>query len=127
MKALAVLMVATVASATLIANLGYGGRVFTFLRHVPGGDLTGHFGLYALLSFAVTSWISRPTWAATRSARIRIATVLALLVILEEVSQSVIPTRTFSLLDLAASLSGLLAGLLVATFLVGSRSASGAA
>jgi VanZ family protein len=127
MKTFAVLMVATVTLATLIANLGYGDRAFTFLRHVPGGDLTGHFCLYALLSFAVASWISRPTPEATRSARICIAAVLGFLVILEEFSQSVIPTRTFSLRDLAASLSGLLAGLLAAAFFVGSRSASGAA
>lgn len=119
-------MVATIASATLIANLGYGDRAFAFLRYVPGRDLTGHFGLYALLSFAFTRWVARPTAAATRTARIRIVTVLAILVALEEVSQSLVSARTFSLLDLVASLSGLLAGLLVAILLAGSQAASDA-
>lgn len=126
MKTLAIVMVVTIASATLIANLGYGDQVFAFLRYVPGGDLTGHFGLYALLGFALTSWVSRPTRAETRSARIRITAVLAILVSLEEVCQSVIPARTFSLLDMTASVFGLVAGLLVATLLAGARGANDA-
>ena len=123
MKYFTILMLAVIVSATLIANLGYGNQVFAFLRYIPGRDLTGHFALYALLGFAVSSWISRPTVAATRSMRIRIIVVIAVLVTLEEFGQTVIPTRTYSLYDLAASLAGLFVGLIASTILVGPRGA----
>lgn len=110
-------MVVIIVVATLIANLGYGDQAFAFIRHVPGGDLTGHFGLYALLNLAVMSWIARPTPAATRATRFRVTGVLVVLVVIEEVGQAFIPARTFSLLDMAASVTGLLAGLLVAHLL----------
>ena len=112
MRLLAIVTVAVIVAATVVASLGYGDQAFAFLRHVPGGDLTGHFGLYAALSFAICGLVSRPTPAATRAKRLRVVSALAVLVTLEELSQALLPSRTFSLLDLAASLTGLAAGLL---------------
>ena len=108
MKTLALLAAAVIVAAILISNLGYGGRVFRFLQYVPGGDVTGHFGLFALLSFAVNS--AGASRAASERRRGRVTAALAVLVVLEEASQALIPARTFSLVDLSASLAGLLAG-----------------
>ena len=95
------------------------------MEFVPGEDLTGHFALFGLLGFAGVSWVSLPTRAATRTARARIAVALAVLVILEELSQALNPAREFSLLDLSASLAGVLAGLLASLKLVRPPRASG--
>lgn len=104
-------------AATIVASLGLGDRAFGFLRFVPGGDVTGHFGLYAALGFTFVGWIagSRPPAARRRTAW-RLAGVLALLVALEEASQSLLASRTASLLDLAASLGGLAVGTAAATW-----------
>jgi VanZ family protein len=107
MKVLAFLVAGVIVAAIVLANLGYGG-VFHFLEYVPGGDVTAHFALFALLSFAVNSAAASRAESSWR--RTRITAGLAVLVILEEASQAAIPTRTFSLLDLSASLLGLVTG-----------------
>ena len=94
MKALAVFLAVVVVAAITIANLGYADRVFGFLDYVPGRDVTGHFVLFGLLSFAVNSWL-----AASGRPRTHVTAELAGLVVLEELSQALIPARTFSLVD----------------------------
>jgi VanZ family protein len=107
MKTLALLVAAVIVAAIVLADLGYG-AVFYFLEYVPGGDVTAHFALFALLSFAVCSAFAERAEGAWR--RARVTAVLAVLAVLEEASQSAIPTRTFSLVDLSASLLGLATG-----------------
>jgi hypothetical protein len=127
MRIFAAFMAASVVLITIAANFGWGGRAFAFLRYVPGRDVTGHFVLFALLSFAVVSWLSRPTSTSPGWSYVRITALLAAVVTVEEFSQALIPARTFSWLDLSASLAGLLAGALVSRRLPGSRPAKGAA
>src|SRR5262245_26800452 len=105
MKTFALVVILVVIAAVVVANLGYADPVFGFLEFVPGHDITGHFGLFGLLSFSVNSWL-----AASGQARTHVTTGLAVLAILEELSQAVIPARTFSLADLSASLAGLVTG-----------------
>lgn len=112
MKALALFLAFVVVAAIVIANLGYADRVFGFLDYIPGRDVTGHFVLFGLLSFAVNAWL-----AASGRARTHVTAELAGLVVLEELSQALIPARTFSLVDLSASLAGLVVGAAVSLVL----------
>ena len=77
----------------------------------PNGDKVGHFILYGLLNFFITRAflsslpIRRGGWV-THS----VGLILALFVALEELSQKYFASRTFSLLDLTASLLGIIVG-----------------
>jgi len=122
MKAFALLVVLVVVAAVLLANFGHAGQVFSFLEFIPGRDITGHFGLFGLLSFSVNSWV-----AASSRARTHVTAGLAVLVALEELSQAVIPARTFSLVDLSASLVGVAAGAVGSFWLSRPRRGKGAA
>lgn len=106
MKAFALTMIAAVAGITMIANAGLGG-LFVFVNSMPGADLTLHFGLYALLSLGVISWLSpRLSWRG----RLCLVALLVVLVSLEEMSQSLFVSRNYSLMDLSFSIAGLFAG-----------------
>ena len=100
-------MITAVVVITLIADAGYGGW-FLFVNSVPGADLTLHFGLYALLSLAVVSWLSQRF--TSMRARALVVFVLVVLVTLEELSQSLFASRNYSLMDLAFSIGGLFVG-----------------
>ena len=95
-----------------------GDRAFAFLRYLPGGDTTGHFGLYAGLAYAFAAWGRR----SVKLARVWVWIVVTIgaLVGVEEVSQAFIATRTFSLVDLAASWLGLLVGSVLSAWPVSS-------
>jgi polysaccharide biosynthesis protein VpsQ len=107
MKSLAVLVAAVIVFAIVVSNLGYGPGAFAFVERIPGTDLTAHFALYALFSFAVNAALAGR--AGGRS-RYKITAVLAAIVVLEEWSQRYFPARTFSIADLSASLLGIAAG-----------------
>jgi hypothetical protein len=92
----------------LLADLGWIGRVFGWLYNYPNGDKVGHFVLMGIL--ALLASLGFPT------ARVRLrfinflksSLIIAVLAMLEEFSQMFFPNRTASLLDLAASLTGVL-------------------
>ena len=77
----------------------------------PNGDKVGHFVLYGLLNFFITRAflsslpIRRGGWVT-----LSVGSILALFVALEELSQMFFSARTFSLLDLTASLLGIIVG-----------------
>ena len=95
----AILSLAFVTWVILNADKGTLPGFISTLYNFPNGDKVGHFFLMGLLSFVLvlalpqrfkkTGWIT-----------------LILLLILEEISQLFVHTRTFSLLDLACSLAG---------------------
>ena len=77
----------------------------------PYGDKLGHFILFGLLDFFLTraflsSFHSRPRGWVTLS----VGLTLALLITAEEFSQKFFETRTFGLVDLFASLLGVVVG-----------------
>lgn len=119
MGILALCMTVAVVLITLAASFEVGDRAFALFHRVPGRDLTGHFVLFGLLSLSVTSWMCRRTPKASGWTHIRVTALLAVLILIEEISQGFIPARTFSLLDLSASLTGLLAGSLASLWLLG--------
>jgi VanZ family protein len=87
----------------LLATLGaYLGLLDLFVLAVPGIDKILHFLLYgALAFFAVAWWADRRPWA--------VLGILCGLAALEESSQSLSAARTFSTVDLTATLTGILA------------------
>ena len=78
------------------------------VRRVPGGDKTGHFFLMGMLAFLVTLATARPWLTRIGSHVARWGTLVAIVIAAEEYSQRYFPTRTFSMLDMAASLGGIL-------------------
>ena len=78
-----------------------------YLYHFPGGDKVGHFTLFGILSYLLnrSSLVLFPKWDARRTI-LTTSLLLAVLIGLEEWSQSLFPTRSMSLADLLASYAG---------------------
>ena len=73
----------------------------------PGGDKVGHFILFGILSFLLnkSALAFFPQRAPTRLV-LTVSLLLAIVIGLEEWSQSLFPSRTMSLIDLLASYAG---------------------
>ncbi len=92
----------------LIANLGYAGSVFSFLRNIPGGDKTGHFFLMGMFSFLVNLGL---LCKRIRFGNIKIlkgSLIVAFIVTVEEFSQIWLQYRGFDLGDLFCDYLGIL-------------------
>lgn len=77
----------------------------------PNGDKVGHFVLYGLLNFFITrAFLSSLPTRRGGWVTLSVGSILALFVALEELSQMFFSARTFSLLDLTASLLGIIVG-----------------
>lgn len=77
----------------------------------PNGDKVGHFVLYGLLNFFITrAFLSSLPTRRGGWVTLSVGLILALFVALEEFSQKYFASRTFSLLDLTASLLGIIVG-----------------
>mgnify|MGYP003563810994 CR=1 FL=1 len=77
----------------------------------PNGDKVGHFVLYGLLNFFITrAFLSSLPTRRGGWVTLSVGLILALFVALEEFSQMFFSARTFSLLDLTASLLGIIVG-----------------
>ena len=77
----------------------------------PNGDKVGHFVLYGLLNFFITrAFLSSLPTRRGGWVTLSVGLILALFVALEEFSQIFFSARTFSLLDLTASLLGIIVG-----------------
>ena len=88
---------AIVLLVTLAAYLGW---LNLAVLALPGLDKLMHFALFgALAFFAVGWWADRAPW--------RVLALLSLLAILEEAGQSLSAARTFSAIDLTATLLGI--------------------
>lgn len=79
----------------------------TALYAVPGGDKVGHFVLMGILSFLVN--VSLATHSRTHTSRriVQGSLIVGLLATIEEVSQLLFETRSFSLNDLGSSYAGI--------------------
>ena len=109
-KGSALVMLGVIVSAILLAN--FGAPVFAIVEYVPGKDVTLHALLFGLLGLFVTPWLRSSANSMVQKHWGWILVGIGLLVVLEEGSQAFIPTRSFSLTDLAASLGGMIAGVL---------------
>ena len=92
-----------------IAYTGNGHVYAGFLKHVPGGDKTGHVVLLCILAFA-SSW-----FGSFRFFRVgRVIFAVFVFITIEEFLQILSPNRTFDLLDLACNYVGITLAYLIA-------------
>ncbi|NDJ78220.1 MAG: trypsin [Chloroflexi bacterium] len=105
----------------IVADLGWGVILFTFLDWVPGGDKTGHFLLMGMLSLLVNISLGAARVERSPVPVLRGSLLVTVLVTLEEFSQLWLAARGFSLLDLAADYAGILVGGWLAVWLVARR------
>jgi polysaccharide biosynthesis protein VpsQ len=102
----AILCVAAIVLIVVLADTQHLGFLHA-VYDIPYGDKVGHFALYGLLSLLanLAAFERRPN-TNPRTVALVVSPVLAVLIGLEELSQRWIPSRTYSLLDLAASYLG---------------------
>ena len=90
-----------------LADVGRGQWFFDLARVVPGGDKTGHFILFGLLSLLVNFVFRAAVGRIGRLSVLKGTLVVAIFAISEECSQLLFVSRTFDLLDLSAGLVGI--------------------
>ncbi len=85
------------------------------LHEFPLADKLGHFALYGMLNLLTSMAVCQdhPNWGRRRVIAV-CAGLLTLVAGIEEWSQLHIPSRTFSLWDLAAGIAGITTGALFA-------------
>jgi len=92
----------------ILADLGQLGFL-KILNQIPFGDKIGHFVLYGILTLLLDLSLTRALPNPNRKLIIlRIASILALLIGLEEYSQQFFAKRTFDLVDLTFSYLGVI-------------------
>ena len=108
MKWLIGLFVVLLIAIVIMADRGQLPRFVVAIYSYPGGDKLGHFILMGILSFLVNlALMSRSTPRLSR--RVLLGNLIILVVVgMEEVSQLLFKTRTFSFSDLASSYAGIL-------------------
>lgn len=105
MRTVAVAYVTLLLGIVALADLGALGPVLRLVHAVPWMDKLAHLGFAIVLGLV--------TEAASRS-KGRASAVVAMVVLVEELSQRIVPGRTFDLLDLAADGVGLALGTAIA-------------
>ena len=99
-KVLAILTVIAVAAISALAT--WNPKIFSFIRSIPMGDKIGHFAIFGFVTYSIVSAIPG------KHSVLYGASITAIIVLLEESLQIYSPNRTFSFLDLGASLLGVI-------------------
>lgn len=90
-----------------LANTGQSSLFFDLVKLIPFGDKVGHFCLFGLLTLTTNYGLKYKHIGSNKS--VLMGTIfVAILVLLEECSQSFIPSRTFDFIDLTADTLGIL-------------------
>ena len=89
------------------ANTGTMPTVFMAIQNFPYGDKVAHFVLMGTLSFLVNLALHGRTHTLSSRPFLLGSFAVALIVLLEELSQIFLPNRTFSLADLTADFLGI--------------------
>ena len=111
MKKTAVLFSIFILGLVILADTGNLERPMRVISDFPYGDKFGHFILYGLLNFFVTrAFLSSLPFRTRGWATLSIGLILSFVITLEEFSQKFFASRTFSYLDLFASLLGVFVG-----------------
>ena len=106
MKWLAILFTLFILLVIVLADTGNLG-ILGIVNSIPYGDKAGHFILYGIMTLLIDLAVLQKRPDSNRGQLVlRIALILALLIGLEEFSQQFFASRTFSLVDLAASYLG---------------------
>jgi VanZ family protein len=106
MKKWAVLLSVLVVSVIVLVDLQKLGPL-RVVYSVPHGDKVAHFALFGLLSMSL-NLAAFETWPRVRRLALawRVSGVLAVLMAMEELSQTLLPARTASVWDVAAGYLG---------------------
>ena len=111
MRYFAALFLAFIIGLIVLADAGLLPDFINAIYDFPNGDKVGHFILYGLLNFFITrAFLSALPTRRGGWVTLSVGLILALFVALEEFSQKYFASRTFSLLDLTASLLGIIIG-----------------
>lgn len=106
-KALATVYLLILAMIVYAANQGTLSNYVSFYRRIPLGDDLGHFFLMGMLSFFATIVSGKRRMPIAGFSVSPGPIVVFLIVLIEELSQMFIPTRTFSFSDLTADILGI--------------------
>lgn len=91
---------------TLWASSPYSAALTWPLAYVPGGDTTGHVLIMGALAAACVIAFAGRLWRGQPIRAVHVMLFVAVGVTVDEFVQAVVPSRTFSWLDLTASLVG---------------------
>jgi polysaccharide biosynthesis protein VpsQ len=107
LKWITILFTLFIIAVIIGANAGMLLFPFSSVYNFPNGDKLGHFILYGILAFLLnkSALVLLPKQRPARLV-LTVSLLLAILIGLEEWSQSLFPARTMSLLDLSASYAG---------------------
>jgi len=92
----------------IIANQGLVPVVFPFFRHIPFGDKLGHFLLMGLFSFLMNLTFKTGVFHLAGIKVLKGSMLVTIVVVLEEISQLFIRSRSFTLSDLVCDLLGII-------------------
>ena len=107
MRAFALVFAACVAAISFLATTRYGGEVSDLARQLPGRDVTGHFLLMGALAFFVVLGFADARVRGRTLGALGAIVIVALGATFDETLQFFSTNRTFSLVDLSASLGGI--------------------
>jgi hypothetical protein len=121
MRAFALVFAACVAAISFLATTRYGGEVSDLARQLPGRDVTGHFLLMGALAFFVVLGFADARIRGRTLGALGALGIVALGASIDEVLQLWSTNRTFSFVDLGASLAGIAAFGAIAAWQVSRR------
>lgn len=105
-KILAVVYVLIFAGIIVLADIK-GTDYFKFIRYIPYGDKVGHFVLMGLLSLAVNLVLRARNIKIWKLSYLLGSLIVAVVVLIEEISQIFVKGRTFDFGDLLFGFAGI--------------------
>ncbi|SDT94684.1 VanZ family protein [Halopseudomonas salegens] len=104
---IAVVFFAFVLWVIYLANTGGSSVFFDFIRSIPYGDKLGHMCLFGFLTLVTIIGSKFRSFSCGGFELYYGAVLVGLFVVVEELSQAFIPSRTFDFVDLAADAVGI--------------------
>ncbi|MCP3663395.1 MAG: trypsin [Gammaproteobacteria bacterium] len=91
-----------------LANTGQSSIFFQLVRAIPYGDKLGHLFLFGFLTLGLNIALNYKTFNLKQRKIYYGSTIVGVSVLLEELSQYFLPSRTFDVIDLGADIAGIL-------------------
>ncbi len=91
-----------------LANTGQSSLFFQLVRAIPYGDKLGHLFLFGFLTLGLNVALKYKMFNLKQRGIYCGSTIVGIVVLLEELSQYFLPSRTFDVIDLGADVAGIL-------------------
>ncbi len=91
-----------------LANTGQSSLFFQLVRAIPYGDKLGHLFLFGFLTLGLNVALKYKMFNLKQRGIYCGSTIVGIVVLLEELSQYFLPSRTFDVIDLGADITGIL-------------------